>query len=393
LSFKKLRTDFSLSAMTAGLVAVLIGYASAIVIVFQGAIAAGADETMLSSWVLALGLGMGALGLVFSWIYKMPMIFAWSTPGAALMAASLADQKLSDVIGAFIFVAILTIVVGASGWFSTMMRKIPLSIACAMLAGVLLNFGVDVFTNLEQQPLLVGVMIGGFLMAKRWLPRYAVIVLLLLGVGTSAALDLLVFEKLDVALATPVWVTPSFNWSVIIGIGLPLFVVTMTAQNMPGVAVLTTSGYEPPLNPAITGCGVATLLLAPFGGYTFNLAAITAALCTSADAHPDKDKRYIAGLSCGVAKIIVGLMGATVIALLASFPMAMITTLAGLALLSAIAASLSGAMAENALREPALITFLVTLSGVQFMGIAAAFWGIVAGLLSHMLLNLNRSHS
>jgi benzoate membrane transport protein len=387
-----LRKDLSFSAIVAGLVAVIVGYASAIAIVYQAAQAAGATDAMMSSWILALGLGMGILGIGLSWYYRMPIVIAWSTPGAALLATSLVGQQLSDVIGAFVFVALLTIIVGVSGWFSKLMAKIPMSIAGAMLGGILLNFGVAAFGAAGSQPLLVGMMFFSFLIAKRFLPRYAVIVLLMVGIGGAYTLGLMQSDSVELTLAQPVWVTPTLNWSVIIGIGLPLFVVTMTGQNMPGVAVLKTSGYDAPVSPMITSCGIASLILSPFGGYTFNLAAITAALCSSEDAHPNKQKRYVAGIACGVFNILVALAGATIIALLASFPKEMVSCLAGLALLSAIASSISTAVNEVKYREAAMITFLVTISGVQFFGIASAFWGIVAGTISHIVLAYRPQH-
>ncbi|MCJ8271712.1 MAG: benzoate/H(+) symporter BenE family transporter, partial [Psychrosphaera sp.] len=253
-----LTKDLSFSAIIAGLIAVIVGYSSAIAIVYQAAQAAGATDAMMSSWILALGLGMGILGIGLSWYYRMPIVIAWSTPGAALLATSLVGQRLSDVIGAFVFVALLTIIVGVSGWFSKLMAKIPMSIAGAMLGGILLNFGVAAFGAAGSQPVLVGVMFLSYLLAKRFLPRYAVIVLVMVGIGGAYSLGLMQSGGVELTLAQPVWVTPTLDWSVIIGIGLPLFVVTMTGQNMPGVAVLKTSGYNAPVSPLITSCGIAS---------------------------------------------------------------------------------------------------------------------------------------
>ncbi|NQZ12505.1 MAG: benzoate/H(+) symporter BenE family transporter [Algicola sp.] len=387
-----LTKDLSFSAIIAGLVAVIVGYSSAIAIVYQAAQAAGATDAMMSSWILALGLGMGILGIGLSWYYRMPIVIAWSTPGAALLATSLVGQRLSDVIGAFVFVALLTIIVGVSGWFSKLMAKIPMSIAGAMLGGILLNFGVAAFGAAGSQPVLVGLMFFSFLIAKRLLPRYAVIVLLMVGIGGAYMLGLMQSDSVELTLAQPVWVAPTLDWSVIIGIGLPLFVVTMTGQNMPGVAVLKTSGFDAPVSSTITSCGIASLILSPFGGYTFNFASITAALCSSEDSHPNKQKRYVAGIACGVFNILVALAGGTIIALLASFPKEMVSCLAGLALLSAISSSISTAVSEVKYREAAMITFLVTISGVQFFGIASAFWGIVAGIISHLVLVYRPEH-
>ena len=378
--------DASVSTIVAGMITVLVGHASALAIVFQGATAAGASTQMLSSWVLALGIGMGVLNFSLSWFYKVPIIIAWSTPGAALLATSLSGQALSDVIGAFIFVAVLTIILGVTGWFSALMKRIPLSIAAAMLAGVLLQFGIEVFAAIVVEPVLVGGMIAGFLLARRYAGGYAVAVVLFIGVVLSMSLGLFEVDKLSWSLAEPVWVTPTFDLSVLIGIGLPLFVVTMTAQNMPGVAVLRTSGYDTPVSGVITSTGVAGLLLAPFGGFIFNLAAFSAAICTSSESHPDKSKRYVAGMSSGFFNVLVGVFGGTLIGLMASFPAVMITTLAGLALLGVIANGLATAMIDTTYRDAALITFLVTISGVQFFNIAAAFWGILAGMLAMVIL-------
>ena len=386
-------SDISFSAVVAGFVAMMVGHAIAITIVFQGARAAGVDETMMSSWVLSLGVGMGVISLSLSWFYRIPIVIAWSTPGAALLATSLNGQALSDVVGAFIFVALLTIILGVTGWFSRLMDKIPLALASAMLAGILLEFGVTAFAGAEQQPILVGVMVVSFLLAKRFMPTYGVIVLLVIGAGMSALLGLFSFDKLEFAFAEPHWVTPTFDLGVILGIGFPLFVVTMTAQNMPGVLLLKASGYKAPVSPVITSTGIAALILSPFGGYTFNFAAITAALCMGEDAHPDKDKRYVAGIFSGFFNIVVAICGGTLIALLAAFPDVMIATLAGLALLGAIGTSLHGAMEDTEYRESALVTLLVTISGVQFLGVASAFWGIVAGMLAFMIINGGRSQS
>lgn len=380
-------TDISLSAVVAALMAVLVAYGSALVIIFQAAQAAGATADMMGSWILALGLGMGVVSFGLSWYYRKPITIAWSTTGAALLATSLNGQLLSDVIGAFIFAAVLTILVGLSGWFTRLMARVPMAIAGAMLAGVLLDFGVATYTASKTQPLLVGLMFLAYIVARRVIPGYAVIVLLLAGLGGTYALDLFQLDNFALTLAQPVWVTPTFNWSVIIGIGLPLFVVTMTSQNVTGVTVLKTSGYDVPVSTIITHSGVATLLLAPIGGFSLCMAAVTATLCTSENAHPQHDKRYIAGMAWGVFNLLVGIAGGTIVALLASFPKEMISALAGLALLSAIGGALTTAVKEDKYREAAMITFMVTISGVQFFGIAAVFWGGVAGFISHLAVN------
>jgi benzoate membrane transport protein len=388
-----LRADVSLSAVVAGFMAVLVAYGSALVIIFQAAEAAGATADMMGSWVLALGVGNGVLSIGLCWYYKKPITIAWSTTGAALLATSLHGQALSDVMGAFIFAAVLTIAVGLSGWFNKLMVRVPMAIAAAMLAGVLLNFGVATYTASKTQPLLVGIMFFAYILARRLVPGYAVIVLLASGILATYGLDLFQWNNFNFALAQPVWVTPTVNWSVIIGIGVPLFVVTMTSQNVTGLTVLRTSGYDVPVSTVVTHTGIISLLLAPIGGYSFCMAAVTATLCTTDNAHPDKGRRYIAGISWGVFNILVGIAGGTIIALLASFPKEMVSALAGLALLSAISGALYTAVGEDKYREAAMITFMVTISGVQFFDIASAFWGGAAGLLTHIIFNGFRSSS
>jgi benzoate membrane transport protein len=380
--------DLSLSAISAGFIAVLIGFASAMAIVFQAATAAGATEQMIESWVWALGLGMGISSFGLSWWYKRPIIIAWSTPGAALLATSLTQTQIEVAIGVFVFVGVLIVVVGISGWFTRLSNVIPLPLASAMLAGILVQFGLHLFDALASQTTLVAAMCLIYLLCKVWLPRYAIALVLTLGLMLSAALGLLQPAEFKLALAVPVWVTPEFSFSALIGIGIPLFIVTMTSQNLPGVAILKASGYESqPMSPLITSTGITTMLLAPFGGFTFNLAAITAAICTSEEAHKDPSKRYVAGLSVGVFNILAGLFGATVVGLFAAFPSAMVAALAGLALLSTIGSSLHQALVQDTQRDAAVITFLVTASGIQLMGIGSAFWGIVFGALSLWIFN------
>lgn len=378
--------DFSLSAVIAGFIAVLVGFASAMAIVFQAAIAAGATQAMIESWVWALGIGMGVSSMGLSVWYRRPIIIAWSTPGAALLAISLMGSSIEQAIGIFVFVGVLITLVGITGWFDRLTRLIPLPIAAAMLAGILLQFGLDIFTSFQTSPLLVGVMLATFIIMKRWQPRYTVAMVLVVGSLLAFYQGSLNTDVLTWSTASPVWVTPSFSLASIIGIGIPLFIVTMTSQNLPGVATLKTSGYnEQPISPLISVTGLTTVLLAPFGGFTFNLAAITAAICQSAEAHPDLEKRYIAGISSGLFNIIAGIFGTTVVALFAAFPQALLAALAGLALLGTIGTSIKTAVDSDTYRDAAILTFLVTASGLTLFGIASAFWGIVMGMLAVML--------
>lgn len=382
--------DLSLSAIVAGFVAVLVGFASSVAIVLQAAAAAGATPDIMASWLLALGIGMAATCIGLSWYYKAPVITAWSTPGAALLAGSLQGLSINEAVAVFIFTAALGVIIGISGWFDKLTRLIPLPLASAMLAGILLQFGLSIFTALHTQLLLVGLMCVSYLLAKRLSPRYAILWVLLTGVVTVLWQGQFATDSLSLSLTTPVWVTPHWSVSALLGVGLPLLLVTMASQNIPGVAVIRTSGYQTPVSPLISSTALATLLLAPWGAFSINLAAITAAICTGPEAHPDKDKRYIAGIAAGVCYLLAGLAGATVVALFSAFPQEMIAALAGLALLGTIGANLAVATAEGEHREAAVITLLVTASGVSFFGIAAAFWGIVAGGATLLLVNSRR---
>ena len=374
--------DISLTAVVAGFVAVLVGFTSSAVIVFHAAESAGATPAEVSSWLGALGIGMGVTTIGLSLYYRIPVLTAWSTPGAALLATSLSGVPMAEAIGAFLFSAVLITLCGITGWFERVMNRIPMSLAAAMLAGVLLQFGMDVFVSMTSRLLLVLSMFAMYLMCKRLVPRYAIVLVLLWGVIISWSQDLLQFDTFEFAMTELVFVAPSFSVSTMIGVGIPLFVVTMASQNIPGIAVMRASGYRPPVSSSTTWTGAATLVLAPFGGFALNLAAITAAICMGKEAHEDPDKRYIAAISAGIFYLLTGAFAATVTAVFAAFPKELVLAIAGLALLSTIAGSLSAAMEDMDQREPALITFLVTASGVSLFGVGSAFWGLIAGTLA-----------
>lgn len=379
---RHLLRDLSLSAIAAGFVTVLVGFASSAVIVFQAAQSLGASPAEISSWMWALGLGMGFTCIGLSLRYRMPVVTAWSTPGAAMLISSAAGLPMSDAIGAFVLSALLIIVCGFSGFFEKMISRIPVSLASGMLGGVLLRFGLDAFGSVKTQPVLVLAMLAVYLFARRWFSRYAVILTLLVGIGIAAGSGLLRAEGLSLQMAKPVFIMPTFSYAAIIGIALPLFIVTMASQNVPGVAAIRASGYPIPISPTVGWAGVVNLLLAPFGAFALNLAAITAAICMGREAHEDPARRYVAAIAAGVFYIIVGLFGATVAALFAAFPKELILAIAGIALLGTIGNSLAAALREESEREPALVTFLVTASGLSMAGIGSAFWGLVAGVLT-----------
>jgi benzoate membrane transport protein len=376
--------DLSGSSATAGWVAVLVGFTSSVAIVFQAALAFGATPEQISSWMWALGLGMGLCSAIPSLILRQPVMVAWSTPGAAVLAsAGLAGGfDMAQATGAFIVCAALIVFVGATGWFERVMNRIPLAIASALLAGVLTRFGLQAFAAAQTALVLVVLMLLTYLVARRFSPRYAVPLTLLVAVVQVASQGAFNTAALRLAWAVPVFTAPVFTWSAIVSLALPLFVVTMASQNLPGVAAIRHAGYDMPISKLITMTGVATLVLAPFGAFALNLSAITAAICMGEEAHPDKHKRYTAAVVCGLTYVAIGLVGAAVTGVLLAFPQELVMAIAGLALLGSIGGGLHTALKDDAHREAALITFLVTLSGVVIAGIGSAFWGVLAGALA-----------
>jgi benzoate membrane transport protein len=377
--------DLSVSAIAAGFVTVLVGFTSSAAIVFQAAQSLGATPEQISSWMWALGLGMGLTCIGLSLRYRMPVVTAWSTPGAAMLIGSAAALPISDAIGAFLLSALLITAVGFTGIFERMISRIPVSLASGMLGGVLLRFGLDAFAAMKTQLGLVLTMFAVYVVSRRLSPRYAVILTLSVGVAFAAAAGLLQTQALSLQLARPVFVAPTFSFTAIVGIALPLFIVTMASQNVPGVAVIRASGYAVPISPTIGWIGVVNVALAPFGAYALNLAAITAAICMGREAHEDAGRRYIAAVAAGVFYIVVGLFGATVAALFAAFPRELIAAIAGIALLATIGNSMAAALRDESEREAALVTFLVTASGLSLAGIGSAFWGLVAGVFTMLV--------
>ncbi|KSW22676.1 MULTISPECIES: benzoate/H(+) symporter BenE family transporter [Pseudomonas] len=383
--------DSSPAAVVAGFVAMLTGYTSSLVLMFQAGQAAGLSNAQISSWIWALSIGMALTTIGLTLRYRTPIVIAWSTPGAALLISSLPGVPYSEAIGAFIVCAALITLCGITGSFDRLMRQVPGSLASALLAGVLFRICIEICRAAEQQTLLVAAMFLSYLLAKRLSPRYAVFVALLVGVALAGALGLLNFSHFQLELAKPVWTTPSFSLAATISIGIPLFIVAMASQNMPGLAVLRADGYQVPASPLISSTGIASLLLAPFGSHGINLAAISAAICTGPEAHENPHKRYTAALWCGVFYGVAGIFGATLAALFAALPKALVLSIAALALLGSITNGLSNAMAEARQREAAMVTFLVTASGFTLFSVGSAFWGLVAGLMTQLVLNWRRA--
>ena len=368
------------SVWTAGFVAVLVGFASSVAIVFQAGAAAGATPAQLASWISILGLMMGVSCIGFSWYYRVPVLTAWSTPGAALLATGLQGYSMAEAVGVFMFSGTLMLLLGLSGWFDRVSRYLPLPLANAMLAGILLQFGLGIFRHLPQAPLLVIGLIGLFVLSRRFWPRFSIPLVLIVGIVVTLFTGQWLPAQVQWQWLTLEWVSPQFSWQALLGVGLPLFVVTLCSQNIPGLAVLRSQQYQTPVSPLLSWTGGLTLLTAPFGNFSINLAAITAAICSGPEAHPDPAKRYQAGIAAGIFYLLTGLAGATVVALFLAFPAALVAVVAGLALLISIAGSLSAFTAEGPYREAAMLTFLLTASGVQLWGIGSAFWGLLLGL-------------
>ncbi|HVT61991.1 MAG TPA: benzoate/H(+) symporter BenE family transporter [Legionellaceae bacterium] len=384
---------FSFSNVTAGFVAVLVGFTSSGVIVFQAASNAGANPAEISSWLFALGLSIALTSIGFSFYYRMPILTGWSTPGAALLVTSLTGISMSEAIGAFVFAALLTILSGVTGIFQKVMDHIPRALTSAMLAGILLHFGINVFTAMQDQASMVCAMLMIYLIGKRFFPRYVIILVLLVGILVASIQGLFHIDQCHFALSTPIFITPVFSLPALISVGIPLFVVTMTTQNIPGIAVLNNSGYQPPISPIIGLTGLATLLFAPFGCYSISLAAITAAICTDKEADPNPSQRFKASIFAGIFWLGIATFGATVVAIFFAFPNELILSIAGLALFSTIGSSVNVALSHEQHREASIITILVSASGLSLFGVGAAFWGLVAGIIATLLLNWNKTES
>ena len=387
--------DLSLSAFVAGFVAVLVGFTSSVAIVFQAAQSFGATPAQITSWIWALGLGMGLCSLVPSLLLRKPVMVAWSTPGAAVLATAGAAGSFSmgEAVGAFMVCSALVILVGATRGLERVADRIPMEIASALLAGVLARFGIQAFAAAQTALPLVLLMVGTYLVARRMAARYAVVVTLVVGILWVLMAGQMAWSMEPVRLAMPVFVAPQWSVSAIVSLAIPLFVVTMASQNLPGMAVIRASGYELPVSRLITMTGWASLVLAPFGAFALNFSAITAAICMGPEAHEDRSKRYTAAASCGAIYIVIGLFGALVTGLLTSFPKELVVAIAGIALLSTIGNGLASALRDERHREPALITFLVTLSGITLMDIGSAFWGVVAGSLALFVQQYKQSRS
>ncbi|MCL6231022.1 benzoate/H(+) symporter BenE family transporter [Acinetobacter amyesii] len=388
---QKLLQDFSIPAAFAGFITFLVGISVSAVLVIQSAQMLGANTAEITSWFWALGLGIGLSGLILSWKFKYPVATSWSTAGLALILATANGYSMNAALGAFLVCGLLTAVLGFLGIFEKILRYIPQCLTSAMLAGVLLKFGIELFVSLQNEWAFVLGLLAAYVISKRLLPRYSIVITVIIGIMLCPLLLGFQLPALNLELAQPVWVTPEFSISAILGLALPLFVINMASQYLPGLAMIKSYGYQPHVNQLIGWTGTAQTLLAPFGCFSVNIAAISAAISLDDQAHPDEKKRYIAGMTCGVFYILMGLFAATLVSFLTAFPLVFITTLAGIALLGTIGHNIVIAFQEASERDSALLTFLFSASGVQFFGIGSAFWGLVFGLVVHAIFKYKKN--
>lgn len=385
------RRDVSASAVAAGLVAVLVSFGGTAVLMVQAGHAAGLNSAQIGSWIGSLSLAFGFGGAFYSLRTGLPIVMAWSTPGAALLVTALVGVPFNEAIGSYVLAASLTLLCGLFGWIDPILRRIPGEIAAAMLAGVLLNFGMGIFSSVGKQPALVLAMCATYLACRRWAPRYAVLVVMVIAIALAFGLDLIRLDLLDWHLTEFVWTTPTFSAQAIVSLGIPLFVVAMASQNLPGLAILQAAGYRPPASRIVAATGLLGLLAAPFGAHSVTMGAISAAICTGPEAHPDPAKRYIAAATYGLGYVGLSVVAGAVAVFFQALPAALLAALAGLALLGTIMGGMAAAMANPQRREAALITLLATASGFSFWGIGSAFWGLAAGLLAHTAFEYKRA--
>ncbi|MCX0328267.1 benzoate/H(+) symporter BenE family transporter [Acinetobacter radioresistens] len=378
---QKLLEDISIPAIFAGFITFLVGISVSAVLVIQAAQILGATSEQISSWFWALGLGIGISGLFLSWKFKYPVATSWSTAGLALIIATGSGYTLYEAIGAFFICGLLTAILGFSGVFKKALSYIPQSLTSAMLAGVLLKFGIALFASLQTNWGFILSILAIYILSKRIWPRYSIVLTVIGGIAVCPLFMEFHTPVVQWSLAQPVWMTPEFSWSAVLGLAFPLFVINMASQYLPGIAMIQSYGYKPHINQLIGWTGLSQTLLAPFGCYSVNIAAISAAISLDDQVHPDPAKRYIAGISCGFFYILVGLFAATLTSLLMSFPQVFITALAGIALFGTIGHNIALAFHEIEEREAALMTFLFSASGVQFLGIGSAFWGLIFGII------------
>lgn len=367
------------SAVSAAAVATVIGFGGTVALVVQAGQAFDATPVQIVSMVTALCLGIGLPGALLSWRLRMPVVLAWSTPGAALLAASTLGLGWANAVGAFVVAGLLMVLTGLLPALGRLAQRIPASVASAMLAGVLLPFVLRLFAVMPDEMVTAVGLLAVFIVARRLWPAWALPAVLVVAVVVLALRGQIALPSGTGLFGTLSPVMPAFDWKVAVSLGLPLFLVTLASQNLPGLVVLRAAGYAPPANRLILATGLASVVAAPFGAHGVNLAAITAAICTGPDAHPDPARRWVVGVVYGGFYVVVALFAAPLAGLFIAMPPAVLAIITGLALIAPLTGALATMLAKTAEREAAVLTFAATGSGLALFGIGSAFWGLVVG--------------
>ncbi len=383
---RDLPRSLTLSAWVAGFLAVLVGFTGSLVLVVPAAEVAGLSAEQMSSWVFSIAIGTGLSTMILALIYRKPVLTAWSTPGLVLLGTSLGQYSLEEAIGAYVVVGVIILLLGVSGLFDRVVRIIPQAVAQAVLGGLLFKYGLDIFIGLNEAPWSILAMIVVYLVLRRIKMRVPIFGALLAGFGVAYAMGQLPLEQVQLSLAAPVFVMPVVTVPALLGLALPLLVLALAAQDLPGFAVLRAAGYDPPVKGSLVVTGLLSVLFAPMLNHGLTLAAITAAITSSPEAHPDSSRRYAATVASGVIMCVLGLFGVTIVTLLSALPRPVMVALAGLALSGTIIQCLTGAFREGEQRDASLWALLITAANVQFFGIGSAFWGFVTGVVVHWML-------
>lgn len=385
------KQDWSFSAMLAGLLAVVISYSGPLVIIFQVGQQAGVSSSMMISWIWAISIGSAITSIFLSLRYKVPVILAWSIPGTALLMGLFPQLTLNEMVGAYIITAVITLIIGLTGYFDKLLQWIPQGVASGMMAGILFQFGVSIFQSVHHFPALVLAMLLSYIIGKRFSPRYAIVWVVMVGLMVSAIFGQFnintMLQHASFQLAMPEAIRPEFSWYATLNLALPLVLLNLTGQFLPGMALLKLNNYHVSSRPILNTASVASLAIAPFGGISIVQAAVTATLCMGKECHDNPSQRYIGGVSTGLFYLLGAMFAGSLVGLFQSLPSAFVACLAGLALLGALLNNLSLSMQHAEQKEPALLTFLVTVSGMSLLGIGSVFWGIVIGMCSYLLFN------
>lgn len=388
-NLRDLPGTITLSGISAGFIVILISYTGPLLIVLQAAAAGNLTPEQTSSWVWAVIVGNGIITIILSLLYRQPINAPYSTAGAALLVTSLTHFPLSEAIGAYIVAAAGIALIGVSGLFGRVMRLVPQPVVLAVLGGVLLRFGLNIFNALDDSPdapLMIVAMVAVFFLLKRIKFRAPSLGAMVIGIIIAAAMGQLSFTDVRLTPSLPVFFAPTFSFNAVLSLSLPLMALALSSQYAPGEAVLRANGYDAPINGILIGTGLASMVLALFGGHGNVLGALTAAITVGPEAQPDPDKRYGTTVIAGVWHVAIGLFGAAIVDLFSHFPAVFVSTIAGLSLSGVIASSLGGAMDRPEHRDAAIVAFLCTAGSFTLLGIGAPFWGLVAGVAVHGLM-------